>query len=169
MAATSGVSKTVQNNSVAVIAASASASQPITNNLFANSVNKTRNETAWDFRMLDNFPSQKSNIAAIPIASQENLLLNDLLYSLIGLRGCYITPQDARGENEAMHGYCVKFKICDQIHSSLRDIAYDILPMASHYTCINKFRQKASASECGQVLQAFAEALKNLEQDYNVG
>lgn len=109
--------------------------------------------------MLINFPFQKPNISGIPSSAQEIELANDLLYTLLGLPGCHIIL----GETALS-----KPKISEQFHSSLRDIAYEILPMSNYYRCINSFRLKASSSNCGQVLQALAAALQGVAEDYNV-
>lgn len=135
-------------------------------NLFPSTKANPCTESLWEFHNIDNFQFQQSNIAAIPISSQENLLLYDLIYCLTGMRGSYITPESSSGDGSKT--FSMKFKISDQIHSSLRDIAQEILPLASHYTCIQKFIQKATFSNCSQVLQALSEALNNLIHDYYV-
>ncbi|KAL9879281.1 gamma-tubulin complex component 2 homolog isoform X2 [Glossina fuscipes] len=124
-------------------------------------------DSLWEFHNMDNFQFQQSNIAAIPINSQENLLLYDLIYCLTGMRGSYITPTANLFEGESVgRAISLKFKVSEQIHSSLRDIAQEILPLASHYTCIQKFIQKTTFTQCSQVLQALSEALNNLIHDY---
>lgn len=134
--------------------------------LFSSSKQNQRTESLWEFHNNDNFQFQQSNIAAIPITSQENLLLFDLIYCLTGMRGSYIVPESC--SSAGSQTFSMKFKISDQIHSSLQDIAQEILPLASHYTCIQNFIQKATFSNCSQVLQALSEALNNLIHDYYV-
>ncbi|KAI8125651.1 putative gamma-tubulin complex component 2 [Lucilia cuprina] len=173
-AASSGLSRTAQNNNSIISAAlmstttATAATTNLTNSLgstlFPSSKANHSSESLWEFHNIDNFQFQQSNIAAIPITSQENLLLYDLIYCLTGMRGSYITPEG--GSSVSGQTFSMKFKISDQIHSSLRDIAQEILPLASHYTCIQKFIQKATFSNCSQVLQALSEALNNLIHDY---
>lgn len=154
-AACSGISKSAQNTSIGNVPALLTIT-----NLFPAS-DKIRTNALWDFHKIDTMCFQQCNIDAIPISSQENLLLFDLVYCLTGMRGSYIIPEDNKN-NE----FGLKFNISDQIHSSLRDIAHEILPLASHYTCVQKFIQKASYSNCGQVLQALSAALRDLVHDY---
>uniref|UniRef100_A0A1A9VWY4 Gamma-tubulin complex component n=1 Tax=Glossina austeni TaxID=7395 RepID=A0A1A9VWY4_GLOAU len=124
-------------------------------------------DSLWEFHNMDNFQFQQSNIAAIPINSQENLLLYDLIYCLTGMRGSYITPIANIFEGDSVgRAISIKFMVSEQIHSSFRDIAQEILPLASHYTCIQKFIQKTTFTQCSQVLQALSEALNNLIHDY---
>lgn len=143
-----------------------SAAQPtLGSSLFPVSKTNTRSDSLWEFHNIDNMQFQQNNIAAIPITSQENLLLYDLIYCLTGMRGSYITPEL---DSDRDQSFSMKFKISDQIHSSLRDIAQEILPLASHYTCIQQFIQKATFSNCSQVLQALSAAMNNLIHDYYV-
>lgn len=107
---------------------------------------------------------QHNNIAAIPIASQENMLLHDLIYCLTGMIGSHIIPENINPTDIGP----IRFKISEHIHSSLRDIAMEILPLASHYSCVRKFIEKASFANCGQVLQSLSAALRALIHDYNV-
>ncbi|XP_011187548.1 gamma-tubulin complex component 2 homolog isoform X2 [Zeugodacus cucurbitae] len=155
-AATGCVTKTVQNNSITNVTGGHSPTTP----LFP-SCNKQHADAPWDFRTLDNLQFPQNNIKAIPISSQETLLLYDLLYCLTGMRGSYITPIECMTGRQG-----IKFIISEQIHNSLRDIAQEMLPLASYYTCIEQFIQSASFTECGQVLQAFSEALNSLIHDY---
>lgn len=170
-AVTGGISRTAQNNnsiiSTGLLSTTPlSAAQPtLGSSLFPVSKTNTRSDSLWEFHNIDNMQFQQNNIAAIPITSQENLLLYDLIYCLTGMRGSYITPEL---DSDRDQSFSMKFKISDQIHSSLRDIAQEILPLASHYTCIQQFIQKATFSNCSQVLQALSAAMNNLIHDYYV-
>lgn len=159
-AATGCVTKPVQNSSLNNVTGGHSPTTP----LFP-SCNKQHAEVPWDYRALDNLQFPQNNIIAIPIGSQETLLLYDLIYCLTGMRGSYITPIECM---TSARNSCIKFMISEQIHNSLRDIAQEMLPLASYYTCIERFIQNASLTECGQVLQAFSEALSSLIHDYYV-
>lgn len=109
--------------------------------------------------------SKVINCAALPIANQENLIINDLIYLFIGITGDYITPVfTAESEN----GFApIKFNISDQIDVSLRNIVEDILPMASHFSIVQKFAQWGSRIN-NQILQALSEALQSILYDYRV-
>lgn len=150
----------MQNNSLTNVTGGHSPTAP----LFPP-CNKQHADMPWDYRALDNLHFLQNNIEAIPIGSQETLLLYDLIYCLTGMRGSYITPVECMTSGQSS---CIKFMISEQIHNSLRDIAQEMLPLASYYTCIEQFIQNASLTECGQVLQAFSEALSSLIHDYYV-
>ncbi|XP_054729758.1 gamma-tubulin complex component 2 homolog isoform X1 [Anastrepha obliqua] len=157
-AATGGLTRTGQNSSMTNVVGGHSASS-----LHFTTCNKQRTDTPWDYHTIDNLQFQQSNISAIPISSQETLLLYDLIYCLTGMHGSYITPEESVTSG---HNGGLKFKISDQIHSSLRDIAQEMLPLASYYTCVEQFIQNASFTDCGQVLQALSEALRTILHDY---
>lgn len=157
-AATGCLTKAMQNNSLTNVTGGHSPTAP----LFPP-CNKQHADMPWDYRALDNLHFLQNNIEAIPIGSQETLLLYDLIYCLTGMRGSYITPVECMTSGQSS---CIKFMISEQIHNSLRDIAQEMLPLASYYTCIEQFIQNASLTECGQVLQAFSEALSSLIHDY---
>lgn len=154
-AACSGVSKSAHYTSIGNIPAL------LNNTNQCPTFDKNRTNSLWDFYKIDTICFNQNNIVAIPISTQENLLLFDLVYCLTGMRGSYITPEENK-----INEYSIKFIISDQIHSSLRDIAQEIVPLASHYTCVQKFIEKASYSNCGQVLQALSAALRDLVHDY---
>lgn len=105
------------------------------------------------------------NCAALPISRQEQLVIEDLIYCFIGIPGDYITPKFS---TECETGFAaITYKISDQIDVSLRNIVQDILPMASHYSVVQKFTQWSSKVN-NQILQALSEVLQSILNDYRV-
>lgn len=105
------------------------------------------------------------NCAALPISRQEQLVIEDLIYCFIGIPGDYIVPQFS---TECETGFAaVTYKISDQIDISLRNIVQDIVPMASHYSIVQKFTQWSSRAS-NQILQALSEVLQSILNDYRV-
>lgn len=105
------------------------------------------------------------NIISVPILSQEMILLNEILYSLLGIRGNYIQQIEQKlpsGNTE------INFKVSDQIQKSLRDVANEILPLGCYYYYINNFTENVRFFNCGQVLESFTASLKDLLHDYKV-
>lgn len=132
-------------------------------------IESKRSNNSWFFDNFDNYQLQLCNITAVPLSSQENLLLYDLIYCLTGIRGSYVTPKvvESQGDHRSQFP-TMEFTISDQVHSSLRDIAQEILPLAGYYACIQQFIHKASFTNCSQVLQALSGALNSLIHDYYV-
>lgn len=109
--------------------------------------------------------SKVINCAALPIARQEQLIIEDLIYCFIGIPGDYIAPQFTM---DSENGFVpISFKISEQIDVSLRNIVQDILPMASHFSVVQKFTQWSSKAN-NQILQALSEVLQSILNDYRV-
>lgn len=123
-----------------------------------------RPSMSWDFS------SSKTNthipagtIGNIPSNSQENILIEDLLNILIGLPGVYIEPDELRDE------YAERtFTVSESVDHSLAELVKQILPLASHYSIVQRFTEQKTAFECGQVNNALAEAMHFLIVDYTV-
>lgn len=99
----------------------------------------------------------------IPVYSQENKLMEDLLYVLSGLEGEYITPQPLLGPYEPR-----TFTIGEGIDPSLRQLVEKILSLGSYYSTIVRFIEEKSSYHWGQVNQALAGAMDLLLQEYKV-
>lgn len=82
-----------------------------------------RRSSIWDFSDEDLFPLHKLNYAPdIPTSSQEYIILNELIHSLVGIRGQYIVPDE-----KTIRGFeAIKFNISDKIDPSIRDIAQEV-------------------------------------------
>nr|CAD7589280.1 unnamed protein product [Timema genevievae] len=102
-------------------------------------------------------------LGAIPIGSQENILLEDLLYCLEGVEGEYIVPNPLQGPYEPR-----TFTISSCVDQSLRELAIQILPLASHYSVVVRFMEEKSGFQHGQVNHALAAAMGCLVKDYLV-
>ncbi|XP_060530433.1 gamma-tubulin complex component 2-like isoform X2 [Cylas formicarius] len=102
-----------------------------------------------------------SYTAAIPEVSQENVLIEDLLNVLIGLPGCYIEPE----ELSDIYGPRM-FRINDNVPPALQELVKQILPLASHYSVIQRFTEEKMRFEFGQVNNALAEAMQRLIKDH---
>nr|CAD7424316.1 unnamed protein product [Timema monikensis] len=102
-------------------------------------------------------------LGAVPISSQENILLEDLLYCLGGVEGEYIVPNPLQGPYEPR-----TFTISSCVDQSLRELAILILPLASHYSVVVRFMEEKSGFQHGQVNHALAAAMGCLIKDYLV-
>lgn len=105
----------------------------------------------------------RPNFLGVPIERQEQLIVDDLLYIFIGIPANYITPIFSNENNNSFAP--IKFEISDQIDVSLREIAKDILPIASHYSIIQKFAQLGSQVN-NQIIQALCAALQSIINSY---
>lgn len=144
--------------------------------------------TAWNFNFNEDsiLPIQTrppENIVGIPASAQERVLINELLYNLIGIRGDLIVPKltssnvdVVRGDHNQINNYndptlkeySVHFEINEQVQESIKDILMEILPLGNFYYQIQNFVSASTIVGRGQVLGALASALKKLINDYYV-
>lgn len=107
-------------------------------------------------------PSLAACLQDVPPSSQESLLLQELLYCLIGNAGQHIVP--ARGPQ----GRGVTFSLDPDIDPSLRSLLSRLLPLASHYSAVVEWCEVGEVSDIGLVNQALAAAIEELVHDYRL-
>ncbi|CAL1710645.1 unnamed protein product [Somion occarium] len=102
----------------------------------------------------------------VPVEIQEALILEDLLFVLMGIPGTYITlPPDYSPEDEdPLEG--LRFVVSSSLDPSLRDSVERILPLATYYTGICSFIEMKSHLDLGLVNHALCAALRNMLKDY---
>lgn len=132
--------------------------------LFSFQKSSRKNTSQWfnlDIKEVDT----QANIIAVPISTQETILLNDIIYSLLGIRGTYIIPEESKLPSGILE---INFRVSDQIQKSLRDVTHEILPLGCYYYNIQNFIENARIIYCGQVLESLAATLRDLLHDYCV-
>ncbi|XP_051155643.1 gamma-tubulin complex component 2-like isoform X1 [Leptopilina boulardi] len=117
-----------------------------------------RPRISWDFHNdMSIVPCQK----AVPIVSQESVLLWDLLNCLKGIDGTYIVSESLKSQYDA-----VVFKISPDVGISFRQLTQQILPLASYYSITVRFIEEKDLPDSGQVNHALRSALRCLLKDY---
>ncbi|XP_029174888.1 gamma-tubulin complex component 2-like isoform X2 [Nylanderia fulva] len=97
----------------------------------------------------------------VPIVSQESILLWDILYCLKGIDGSYIISEPLTSP------YGVKtFNISPDVGISFKQLAQQILPLASHYSMTVRFVEEKVSPDDGQVNHALRGAIRSLLKDY---
>ncbi|XP_015121074.1 gamma-tubulin complex component 2 isoform X1 [Diachasma alloeum] len=116
-----------------------------------------RPRISWDFHPEFLNPYQK----VVPAVSQEAILLWDLLHCLKGMNGSYIVSEPLTGP------YDVKsFVISSDVGTSYKQLAQQILPLASYYSMTVRFVEEKVHADDGQVNHALRGALSCLLKDY---
>ncbi|XP_035794267.1 gamma-tubulin complex component 2 homolog isoform X1 [Anopheles albimanus] len=116
---------------------------------------------SWNFNYDELYPLQSKNVAAIPMASQEPIVVKELVRCLVGLKGSLIMPQKPRLASDPL-----EFQLSPQLTDSCRDMVKEILPFAANFSCVQQFIEESSILEGGLVLQALRSVLKTLMTDY---
>ncbi|KAG0361519.1 hypothetical protein BG005_008109 [Podila minutissima] len=111
---------------------------------------------------------QCQSIGSMSLKMQENAIIEDILFTMMGIEGEYITivrapakPQEQ--EEEYTHR---NFKPDDSLDPSLQDLASRILPLASIYLSLEAFVELHSRFEYGFVSHALCAAIRGLLKEY---
>ncbi|XP_017066983.1 gamma-tubulin complex component 2 homolog isoform X2 [Drosophila eugracilis] len=123
-----------------------------------------RTHSLWDFYKVDGNKLPKTEIAALPMASQQNVILDELLHCLTGVRGTFIVPIQPDPTSDGIARYETSFAINKQLDHSLAELVQDILPLASYFIGIQKII--SSSDHQGQVMNSLIEALQELTHDF---
>ncbi|XP_008821394.1 gamma-tubulin complex component 2 isoform X2 [Nannospalax galili] len=115
---------------------------------------------AGDFLIGSGLSSDTLPIGALPLASQESAVVEDLLYVLVGVDGKYITAQPLAGRQNRT------FLVDPNLDLSIRELVNRILPVAASYSTVTRFIEEKSSFEYGQVNHALAAAMRTLVKEY---
>uniref|UniRef100_H2TKY6 Gamma-tubulin complex component n=1 Tax=Takifugu rubripes TaxID=31033 RepID=H2TKY6_TAKRU len=99
-------------------------------------------------------------IGTMPLAAQEQALVEDLLFVLVGVDGRDITAQPVLGRQNR------SFIIDATLDMSVKELVNRILPVASYYSTITRFIEEKSSFEYGQVNHALTAAMRTLMKEY---
>uniref|UniRef100_A0A8C4Z1Z9 Gamma-tubulin complex component n=1 Tax=Gadus morhua TaxID=8049 RepID=A0A8C4Z1Z9_GADMO len=101
-------------------------------------------------------------VGTMPLSSQEQALLEDLLFVLIGVDGRDITAQPVLGRQNR------SFIVNPTLDMSIKELVNRILPVASYFSTITRFVEEKSSFEYGQVNHALTAAMRTLMKEYMI-
>ncbi|KAJ8284904.1 hypothetical protein COCON_G00037540 [Conger conger] len=99
-------------------------------------------------------------VGTLPLPAQEQALVDDLLYVLIGVDGRDITAQPVLGRQSR------SFVVDPSLDLSVKELVQKILPVAACYSTIIRFIEEKSSFEYGQVNHALTAAMRTLIKEY---
>lgn len=117
-----------------------------------------RPNLVWNFPETAPNVAQHMNLAAIPLKSQEKIILGELIGCLIGISGQFIVA--------TRKGGVADFEVSDQISKSIRTVVGQILPLAKHFHAVQHFIQEQARKESGQILRAIGAAMNDFMSEY---
>lgn len=100
---------------------------------------------------------------------QESLVLDDILFTLLGYEGSYIRfveSYNPTSEKGRLVG--PSFTLASGLDPSLRDLATTILEMAKHYSAVEAFIDVQSREEFGMINHALCASIRKLQKEYIV-
>ncbi|XP_077595358.1 gamma-tubulin complex component 2 [Stigmatopora nigra] len=105
-------------------------------------------------------PAGESAAGALTAAAQEHLVLEDLLFVLVGVDGREVISQPVLGRQNR------SFVVDAALDASVKELVQRILPVASYYSAVTRFVEEKSSFEYGQVNQALTAAMRTLLKEY---
>ncbi|KAL2653900.1 hypothetical protein R1flu_022028 [Riccia fluitans] len=114
-----------------------------------------------DRELLSNGENVRSLGAHSP-AVQELLVIDDLLYMMVGIEGNYIRVRRGRLKENSPSLY-----VDPTMDSSIQELSKRLLPLCENYLVVSQFAESRSHFRHGLVNHALAAALRAILQDYN--
>ncbi|EIW56156.1 uncharacterized protein TRAVEDRAFT_60139 [Trametes versicolor FP-101664 SS1] len=110
--------------------------------------------------------ARDTSLYDVPVEIQEALVLEDLLYVLMGIEGTHIAyhPDYSPDEEDPLNG--LRFVVAPSLDPSLRDLVERILPLATYYTAISAFIESRSHIDFGLVNHALCASMRDMLKDY---
>uniref|UniRef100_A0A8C8JTU1 Gamma-tubulin complex component n=1 Tax=Oncorhynchus tshawytscha TaxID=74940 RepID=A0A8C8JTU1_ONCTS len=99
-------------------------------------------------------------IGTMPLPAQEQALVDDLLFVLVGVDGRDITAQPVLGRQNR------SFIVDPTLDMSIKELVNRVLPVASYYSTITRFTEEKSSFEYVQVNHALTAAMRTLMKEY---
>ncbi|TKS89486.1 Gamma-tubulin complex component 2 [Collichthys lucidus] len=99
-------------------------------------------------------------VGTMALPAQEQALVEDLLFVLVGVDGRDITAQPVLGRQNR------SFIVDSTLDMSIKELVNRILPVASYYSTITRFIEEKSSFEYGQVNHALTAAMRTLMKEY---
>ncbi|EME48310.1 gamma tubulin-like protein [Dothistroma septosporum NZE10] len=112
---------------------------------------------------------QPQPLNSLSLDAQENAIIVDLLFVLMGYEGQYIrysNAYDPLDEKSQLAG--PTFNIQPGLDPSLRDLAHRIVKTAKHYCAVEAFVEVQSREEMGMVNHALCAAMRKMLKDYMI-
>ncbi|KAJ3984346.1 Spc98 family-domain-containing protein [Lentinula detonsa] len=110
--------------------------------------------------------AKQESLDHVPLDVQEAMILEDLLYVLMGIEGEYIRfHQDySPDEDDPIQG--VRFVVDLSLDPSVRNLVERLLPLGTYYTGITAFIEHRSHLDYGLVNHALCAAIRDMLKDY---
>ncbi|XP_005091505.1 gamma-tubulin complex component 2 [Aplysia californica] len=102
-------------------------------------------------------------LGTLPVYSQEQAVLSDLLLNMAGQEARYILPRPLSEKYAAK-----EFLIDQSLDTSVQELVKRILPLCTNYSTVVRFIEEKSSFEYGLVNHALSQAMDTLIKDYLV-
>ncbi|KAH9055141.1 Spc98 family-domain-containing protein [Lactarius deliciosus] len=110
--------------------------------------------------------AREESLDTFPLDVQEAMILEDLLFVLMGIEGTHITYHEDYSPEDDGELQGIRFTVSARLDPSLRDLVERVLPLAKYYTAISSFIELRSHLDFGRVNHALCAALRDMLKDY---
>ncbi|KAJ3307096.1 Gamma-tubulin complex component 2 [Kappamyces sp. JEL0829] len=108
---------------------------------------------------------EKINLSAMSLRDQESMVMEDLLYVMLGVDGEFISRvYNSDGTLQEP----MQFDIDPDLDASLADLISRILPICSYYHRVTAFVEEHSAFEYGRTHHALSASVREMVQEYHI-
>ncbi|KAI0320499.1 Spc98 family-domain-containing protein [Amylostereum chailletii] len=110
--------------------------------------------------------TKQERLDNMPLDVQEAVILEDLLFVLMGIEGTHISYHEdySPDDDDPLEG--IRFVASKYLDPSLSDLVERILPLATYYTAITSFVEQRSHLDFGLVNHALCAAIRDMLKDY---
>ena len=114
-----------------------------------------------DFVLKPQLPPSPAPLGSLPLPMQEQAVIEDLLYLMMGVDGRHIRAEPLS------HGSSTRqFTVDKTLDVSLSILVGRILPICGHYSVVSRFIEEKSKFVHGSVNQALCAAMRGLLKEY---
>lgn len=108
-------------------------------------------------------PPLSVTLGSLPVAMQEQAVVEDLLFLMMGVDGCFVRAE-ALEDNHKVR----RFSIDKTLNVSLLALLNRILPVCGHYSTVRRFIEENSKFVYGMVNQALCAAMRVILKEFLV-
>lgn len=131
--------------------------------------NKSRAFLNWSYLWTLPQPVCENSLDHVPSSLQEQIVIEDMLYVMLGIPGSHIRIDINSDPLDALSLKQVSFVVDQQfVDTSLSILVQKMLPMCEKYVQISQFIEEKMSFEYGQIVHAFSAAIKDLLKEYVV-
>lgn len=107
-------------------------------------------------------------LGSLPLAVQEQAIVEDLLFLMMGVDGCFVHAEPLLEEEEEQNKARRRFSVDKTLNASLLALLNRILPVCGHYSAVRRFVEENSKFVYGMVNQALCAAMRVVLKEFLV-
>ncbi|EGC38081.1 hypothetical protein DICPUDRAFT_53526 [Dictyostelium purpureum] len=141
--------------------------RPFLNYGYLSNISTKYTNTNTNLILPGKYENTKIELNQFPNYFKEQILIEDLLSTMIGIEGevIHVSLQDTL-EDDSLQSNLIKYVIEGEIDSSSNDLVQRILPLCSYYTFVNDFINIRYSYEWGLINHSLCSSIDQLLKEY---